>query len=120
MPFGKIFFSGSTTSLPSPEPALRFRHRPCTWGATAAWTRTKATHAMQQVVSWRRTGNLPFPGPTEENIEHLADTLDYPPRGSPGAGRPKSEAHDAVEPLSADSDSEDVENEEDAANPERR
>jgi len=76
--------------------------------------------AITQVEAWREDGNLPFPGPTEENIEHLADTLDYPPQGSPGAGRPESDVHDAVEPLSGGADSEDVENEEDAANPERR
>ena len=76
--------------------------------------------AIKQVGAWRENGNLPFPGPTEENIEHLADTLDYPPQGSPGAGRPESDVHDAVEPLSGGADSEDVENEEEAASPERR
>ena len=76
--------------------------------------------ATNHVGAWREDGNLPFPTPTEEQIERLADTLDYPPRGSPGAGRPMSDAHDAVEPLSAGVGSEDVENEGDAASPERR
>jgi len=68
--------------------------------------------AIRQVEAWREDSNLPFPAPTEENIENLADTLDYPPRGSPEAGLPKSDAHGAAESLSADSDSEDVKNDE--------
>jgi MscS family membrane protein len=56
--------------------------------------------AIEQVGAWRESDNLPFPDPTDAKIENLADTLDYPPRGSPAAGRPQSDSHDAAESLS--------------------
>jgi hypothetical protein len=58
-----------------------------------------------------RISRLLFSGPT---------TLDYPLRGSVEIGLPEEEMPEATESLSADTNSEDVENEEDAANPERR
>jgi len=67
--------------------------------------------AIRQVEAWREEGKLPFPTPTEEQIERLADTLDYPPWGSSDTSRPMSDAADAVEPLSADAEYEEVENE---------
>lgn len=61
----------------------------------------RSDNAQKLVDDWRRDGNLPFPAPTEEQIEKLANTLDYPPRGSPGAGAPQAQAPEASEPLSA-------------------
>ena len=41
--------------------------------------------AMEQVETWRRSGQLPFPNPSPEVLESINDTLDFPPRGSPEA-----------------------------------
>ena len=38
--------------------------------------------AMEQVEAWRRSGRLPFPEPSPEQLQSINDTLDYPPRGS--------------------------------------
>jgi MscS family membrane protein len=40
--------------------------------------------AEAQVRVWREAGELPFPDMTEPQREALHDTLDYPPKGSPG------------------------------------
>jgi MscS family membrane protein len=56
--------------------------------------------AMHQVQSWRGTGQLPFPNMASSRREQLADTLDYPPRGSPDAFDPESAEGEAAEPLS--------------------
>lgn len=58
--------------------------------------------AIGQVQSWREAGQLPFPNITSSRREQLADTLDYPPRGSPDALDSKSPESEAIEPLSAD------------------
>ena len=58
--------------------------------------------AMEQVQSWRDTGQLPFPNMASSRREQLADTLDYPPRGSPDALNPKSPESEASEPLSTE------------------
>jgi MscS family membrane protein len=58
--------------------------------------------AIQQVQSWRDTGQLPFPNITSSRREQLADTLDYPPRGSPDVLDPKSLESEAKESLSTD------------------
>ena len=47
--------------------------------------------AVEKVESWRKTGRLPFPVMTSSRIEELADTLDYPPYGSPHAESQESE-----------------------------
>ena len=57
---------------------------------------------MQQVQSWRGTGQLPFPNMASSRREQLADTLDYPPRGSPEAFNHQSPGGEAAEPLSAE------------------
>jgi MscS family membrane protein len=54
--------------------------------------------AEATVAGWRRTGNLPFPRLTAEEIARLNDTLDYPPHGSSDSGP----IEPAAEPLSAD------------------
>ena len=61
--------------------------------------------AMHQVQSWRGTGQLPFPNMASSRREQLADTLDYPPRGSPDAFNPESLEGEAAEPLSAEAES---------------
>jgi len=43
--------------------------------------RSKA--ASEQVAAWRRSGKLPFPQMSPSQVDELAGTLDYPPRGSP-------------------------------------
>ncbi len=49
--------------------------------------------AMHQVQSWRSAGQLPFPHMASSHRARLADTLDYPPRGSPDAQEaPQGEA----------------------------
>lgn len=59
----------------------------------------------QQVESWRRTGQLPFPHMARSHREQLAGTLDYPPRGSPDARHPKALAAEEAEPLSKETES---------------
>ena len=117
---GKTSSSESTISLPNPGPVSRFLRRHFIWGHDCGLDKEQSEAAIKQVGAWREDDNLPFPGSTEENIEHLADTLNYPPLGSPEARLTKSDAHHAAEPLSAHADSKDIENEENAANPERR
>jgi MscS family membrane protein len=60
--------------------------------------------AMQKVQSWRSAGQLPFPQMARSHRERLADTLDYPPRGSPDASRPKALEADQAEPLSKETE----------------
>lgn len=59
--------------------------------------------AVEKVESWRKTGRLPFPVMASSRIEELADTLDYPPYGSPHAGSQESEE---VELLTAEPEEE--------------
>jgi MscS family membrane protein len=59
--------------------------------------------AVEKVESWRKTGRLPFPGMASSRKEELADTLDYPPYGSPHANSQKSEE---VELLSTEPEEE--------------
>jgi len=61
--------------------------------------------AKQQVQSWRRTGQLPFPHMARSRREQLADTLDYPPRGSPDARHPEIPEAEEAEPLSKETES---------------
>ena len=56
--------------------------------------------AMEQVRSWRDADQLPFPNMTDSRRQQLADTLDYPPRGSPDALDSKPPESDASESLS--------------------
>jgi MscS family membrane protein len=71
----------------------------------------RCENAEKQVNDWRRSGNLPFPGPTEDQIDKLAGTLDFPPGGAPSAHGPRVLTQEAVEPLSMGAESEDDENE---------
>ena len=56
----------------------------------------------------------------DQTPEELADTLDYPPRGSPGAHTTKSQAPEAAEPLSAEPQLEGADNAEPRTEPKRR
>jgi len=57
--------------------------------------------AIEQVEAWRRSGQLPFPNPSSEQLESINDTLDYPPRGSPEAGLEDLQDVAGAERLSA-------------------
>ncbi len=61
--------------------------------------------AIEEVQSWRRAGELPFPRLSTEKIGQLEGTLDYPPQGSVQIGRSGKEA---PEPLSGEGDTEDA------------
>jgi MscS family membrane protein len=56
--------------------------------------------AMQQVQSWRDADQLPFPNMADSRREQLADTLEYPPGGSPDALDSKLPENQTSEPLS--------------------
>ena len=71
--------------------------------------------AMEQVRSWRDAGQLPFPNMASSHREQLADTLDYPPRGSPDALDPESPESEAAEPLSTEEESDDQSSETDSS-----
>jgi MscS family membrane protein len=70
--------------------------------------------AMEQVQSWRGTGQLPFPNMASSRREQLADTLDYPPRGSPDALDPESQKSESAEPLSTEEEGSDQSDEPDS------
>jgi MscS family membrane protein len=89
-------------------------------GRDGGLDKERSEAAKQQVESWRRSGRLPFPSLPTSKIEQLADTLDYPPRGSPDAGPSKSQAGGAVEPLSAEEHAEDAEEAIEKSESERR
>ena len=69
--------------------------------------------AIGQVQSWRDAGQLPFPNMTSSRREQLADTLDYPPQGSPDALNPEFLESEAAEPLSSEEESSDQSSETD-------
>ena len=52
----------------------------------------------------RRDSHAAFPE-VRQRREQLADTLDYPPRGSPDAFDPEFPEEEAAEPLSTEADS---------------
>lgn len=70
--------------------------------------------AIEQVKSWRDAGQLPFPNMTSSRREQLADTLDYPPQGSPDALSPEFLGSESAEPLSSEDESGDQPNETDS------
>ena len=51
----------------------------------------RARDAEAQVEKWRSESTLPFPEFAPEQREKLADTLDFPPAGSPGGPPPRGE-----------------------------
>lgn len=42
----------------------------------------RASQVVAEVRQWREEGRLPFPEPAPEDVEQIASTGDYPPRGS--------------------------------------
>jgi len=62
--------------------------------------RGKAT--VQEVRAWRRSGKLPFPQMSPSQVDELADTLDYPPRGSPDSLLREPQEAASAERLSAE------------------
>jgi MscS family membrane protein len=60
----------------------------------------RSAAATQQVQHWRKAGQLPFPRMSPAHRERLANTLDYPPRGSPDALHPEGLEAETAEPLS--------------------
>ncbi len=70
--------------------------------------------AIEQVQGWREAGQLPFPNMTGSRREQLADTLDYPPQGSPDAFDAKSRESEVAEPLSTEEESRDQSSETDS------
>jgi MscS family membrane protein len=70
--------------------------------------------AMQQVQSWRDADQLPFPNMANSRREQLADTLEYPPHGSPDALDSKLSENQASEPLSTEDGSSELPNEPDS------
>jgi MscS family membrane protein len=60
--------------------------------------------AVRHVQAWRATNQLPFPKMETAKRERLANSLDYPPRGSPDASRTQGEETERAEPLSANTE----------------
>ncbi len=58
--------------------------------------------AKETVRRWRKSGKLPFPRLTRDEIERLKGSLDYPPFGSPEASGEDPGAVPASERLSVD------------------
>ena len=82
--------------------------------------KARSEAVAQQVTAWRSSNRLPFPHLSPARIDELADTLDYPPRGSPGAHTTKSQVPEAAEPLSAEPQLEGADNAEPRTEPKRR
>ncbi len=76
--------------------------------------------AVQEVQSWRRSGELPFPRFSASRLAHLEGTLDYPPRGSPDAVSAGEEASAHPEPLSIEPELTDDDEVKKQTEPERR
>ena len=77
--------------------------------------------AEEKVETWRRTGQLPFPDMSASRIDELADTLDYPPYGSPHADSWDSQETQTPEPLSAEpQEDEEADNTEQKSQQDRR
>ncbi len=89
-------------------------------GRDDALDKERSHAAMQQVRSWRSSSQLPFPSLTASRIDQLADTLDYPPLGSPDAESSKALASEAAEPLSTEPQLEDTDDAGQKTEPELR
>ena len=90
------------------------------WGRDDGLDKERSSEAMRQVKSWRKSGQLPFPQLAASRIEQLADTLDYPPRGSPGADPSDAAVTEAAESLSAEPQLKDTDSAKQHTDPERR
>ncbi len=85
--------------------SFAFPSRTLYLGRDGGLDKERGDSAMHQVQSWRATGQLPFPNMTSARRQQLADTLDYPPRGSPDAVDPKFPEGEEAEPLSTEMES---------------
>ncbi len=72
-------------------------------GRDAGLDAERSDTAAQRVRLWRSAGTLPFPNMAAAHRERVADTLDFPPRGSPGALEVQPGEREVAEPLSRDS-----------------
>lgn len=59
--------------------------------AAASLDEERSRSAEAQVEQWRHETTLPFPEFSPEQREKIADTLDFPPAGSPPAPPPPDE-----------------------------
>ncbi|MGI9511773.1 MAG: mechanosensitive ion channel domain-containing protein [Anderseniella sp.] len=57
--------------------------------------------AETEVAAWREAGDMPFPRFTQNTMDELEGTLDYPPKGSNRSMHGKKLEEEAAEPLSA-------------------
>ena len=90
-------------------------------GQDGGLDKERSDAAIQEVKSWRRSRQLPFPRLSARRREELDGTLDYPPRGSPDTDASLEQAtEEAPEPLSAEPEVEETKNEEHKTEPERR
>jgi MscS family membrane protein len=80
--------------------AFAFPSRTLYLGRDGGLDQERTRAAVDQVGAWRRSGRLPFPVMEPSKVEKLADTLDYPPRGSPGTE--VAMASEAAESLSTE------------------
>jgi hypothetical protein len=72
---------------------------------------------LKEVASWRKTGRFPFPRMAAGQRERIADTLDYPPKGSPDARHPESLEAESAGPLSGGAASSEKDLEKDKKDP---
>lgn len=76
-------------------------------GRDAGLNRERSEAAADEVAAWRESGQLPFPVLPASRIDQLANTLDYPPRGSARSDAPGADPAEAPELLSAEPPPED-------------
>ena len=74
--------SGSSVAFPSQTLYL---------GRDPGIDHDRGVAAEKEVEAWRKAGKLPFPRLSEQRIQELEATLDYPPTGSVDKGDPGSE-----------------------------
>ncbi len=67
--------------------AIAFPSRTVFHARDAGVDRERQQSSEQQVREWAAAQNLPFPDFPDDYRVQIKDTLDYPPKGSPGAGR---------------------------------
>ena len=77
-----------------PKVGLAAHDRPAERGAAAE----------AEVAAWRAANEMPFPRLTENTMNELQGTLDYPPRGSNRSVHGEIDPETAPEPLSTESD----------------
>ena len=84
-PFARTSSFGSTRSSTESGTGFAFPSQTVYMGRDGGLDKERSRSAVERVEAWRRSGTLPFPYMESSKIEELAETLDYPPLGSPGA-----------------------------------